>query len=372
MEQNGPLPKDGTKWSPAKRWNKTVPCQKMEQNGPLPKDGTKWSPAKRWNKMVSCQKSETVSCQIGTRSPARSIHGLLPKVGNGLLPDRYKTVSCQKLETVSCQIGTKRSPAKSWNKNGLLPKVGTKRSPAKSRNKMVSCQKLEQNGLLPDRNKRSPAKSRNKTVSCQKSEQNGLLPKVGTKRSPARSEQTVSCQKSEQKWSPAKSRNKMVSCQKSEKRSPARIFGQTVLPTDSFPCHPTQRDLFLQRSAHTWLVTCGWLLLHFLLNLVLWVLRPQPTTKGAANSLRNLIIWVGALAHEGAHSGRRNFKPKIPSESKDNYLRAFSGNSSARTGQATGEKRCCPLKWTFCFLHSQSGLSTRTGTYNTFHTTRRC
>jgi hypothetical protein len=139
-----------------------------------------------------------------------------------------------------------------------------------------------------------------------------------------------------------------------------------------FPCHPTQRALFLQRSAHTWLVTCGRLLLHFLLNLVLWVLRPQPTTKGAANSLRNLIIWVGALAHEGAHSGRRNFKPKIPSESKDNYLRAFSGNSSARTGQAIGEKRCCPLKWTFCFLHSQSDLSTRTGTYSTFHTTRRC
>ena len=38
------------------------------------------------------------------------------------------------------------------------------------------------------------------------------------------------------------------------------------------------------------------------------------------------------LAHEGAHSGRRNFKPKIPSESKDNYLGAFSGDSSARTG----------------------------------------
>ena len=44
------------------------------------------------------------------------------------------------------------------------------------------------------------------------------------------------------------------------------------------------------------------------------------------------------LAHEGAHSGRRDFKPKIPSESKDNYLRALTGNSSARTGQATGEK----------------------------------
>jgi len=345
MEQNGPLPKDGTKRSPAKRWNKMVPCQKMEQNGPLPKDGTKWSPAKRWNKMVPCQKMEQ--------------NGLLPKVGNGLLPDR-NTVSCQ-IDTWSPAKSWKRSPARSIQ-NGLLPKVGNGLLP--DRNKTVSCQKLEQ--------KWSPAKSRNKTVSCQKSEQNGLLPKVGTKRSPARSEQTVSCQKSEQKWSPAKSRNKMVSCQKSEKRSPARIFGQTVLPTDSFPCHPTQRDLFLQRSAHTWLVTCGWLLLHFLLNLVLWVLRPQPTTKGAANSLRNLIIWVGALAHEGAHSGRRNFKPKIPSESKDNYLRAFSGNSSARTGQATGEKRCCPLKWTFCFLHSQSDLSTRTGTYNTFHTTRRC
>ena len=48
-------------------------------------------------------------------------------------------------------------------------------------------------------------------------------------------------------------------------------------------------------------------------------------------------IGTKRLAHEGAHSGRRNFKPKIPSESKDNYLRAFSGNSSARTGQATGE-----------------------------------
>ena len=84
--------------------------------------------------------------------------------------------------------------------------------------------------------------------------------------------------------------------------------------------------------------TCGLVLLHFLLNLVLWVPRPRPTAKRAANSLRNLIIWVGALAHEGAHSGRRNFKPKIPSESKDNYLRALSGNSSARTGQATGEK----------------------------------
>ena len=46
------------------------------------------------------------------------------------------------------------------------------------------------------------------------------------------------------------------------------------------------------------------------------------------------------LAHEGAHSGRRNFKPIIPSESKDNCLRVFSGNSSARTGQATGEN-CC-------------------------------
>jgi len=158
MEQNGPLPKDGTKRSPAKRWNKTVPCQKMEQNGPLPKDGTKRSPAKSWNKTVSCQKLEqngllpkvgngllsdrnTVSCQIGTRSPARSIHGLLPKVGNGLLPDRNKTVSCQKLE-----------------QNGLLPKVGT-------------------NGLLP--------KVGTKMVSCQKSEQNGLLPKVG---------KTISCQ----------------------------------------------------------------------------------------------------------------------------------------------------------------------------------
>jgi len=46
--------------------------------------------------------------------------------------------------------------------------------------------------------------------------------------------------------------------------------------------------------------TCGLLLLHFLLNLVLWAPRPQPTTNRAANSLRNLIIWVGALAHDGA------------------------------------------------------------------------
>jgi len=219
MEQNGPLPKDGTKRSPAKRWNKMVPCQKMEQNGPLPKDGTKWSPAKSRK-----------------RSPARSEHGLLP--------DRYM-VSCQKLETVSCQIDT-WSPAKSWKRsparseqNGLLPKVGTKRSPAKSRNK------------------RSPAKSRNK---------NGLLPKVGTKRSPAKSR-----------------KNDLL----------PEFLDKTVLPTDTFHCHPTQRALFLQRSAHTWLV-CGSLLLHFLLNLVLWVLRSQPTTKGAANSLRNLIIWVGA------------------------------------------------------------------------------
>jgi len=213
-----------------------VPCQKMEQNGLLPKVGTKRSPAKSWNKTVSCQKSETVSCQIGTRSPVRSEHGLLP--------DRYM-VSCQKLETVSCQIDT-WSPAKSWKRsparseqNGLLPKVGTKRSPAKSRNK------------------RSPAKSRNK---------NGLLPKVGTKRSPAKSR-----------------KNDLL----------PEFLDKTVLPTDTFHCHPTQRALFLQRSAHTWLV-CGSLLLHFLLNLVLWVLRSQPTTKGAANSLRNLIIWVGA------------------------------------------------------------------------------
>jgi hypothetical protein len=54
--------------------------------------------------------------------------------------------------------------------------------------------------------------------------------------------------------------------------------------------------LFTMRAC----ATCGLVLLHFLLNLVLWVLRPQPTTKRAANSLRNLIIWVGALAHEGA------------------------------------------------------------------------
>ena len=34
--------------------------------------------------------------------------------------------------------------------------------------------------------------------------------------------------------------------------------------------------------------------------------------------------------------------------------------------------RCCPLKWTFCFLRSQAGLSTRTGSHNVFNTTRRC
>ena len=36
------------------------------------------------------------------------------------------------------------------------------------------------------------------------------------------------------------------------------------------------------------------------------------------------------------HSGRRNFKPKIPSVSEDNYLRKPSGNSSARPGRLQG------------------------------------
>ena len=35
-------------------------------------------------------------------------------------------------------------------------------------------------------------------------------------------------------------------------------------------------------------------------------------------------------------------------------------------------KRCCPLKWTVCFLRSQAGLSTRTGSHNVLNTTRRC
>ena len=33
---------------------------------------------------------------------------------------------------------------------------------------------------------------------------------------------------------------------------------------------------------------------------------------------------------------------------------------------AVSYTRCCPLKWAFCFLRGQSGLSTRTETYNTF------
>jgi hypothetical protein len=36
-----------------------------------------------------------------------------------------------------------------------------------------------------------------------------------------------------------------------------------------------------------------------------------------------------------------------------------------KDGGGEKNKRCCPLKWTFCFLHSQSDLSTRTGTYCT-------
>jgi len=82
--------------------------------------------------------------------------------------------------------------------------------------------------------------------------------------------------------------------------------------------------------------TCGLVLLHFLLNLVLWVPRPRPTAKRAANSLRNLIIWVGALAHEGATRVKGILTQKIPSVSEDNYLRKASGNSSARPGRLQG------------------------------------
>jgi len=39
------------------------------------------------------------------------------------------------------------------------------------------------------------------------------------------------------------------------------------------------------------------------------------------------------------HSGRRNFKPKIPGVSEDNYMRKPSGNSSARPGGLQGRKR---------------------------------
>ena len=87
----------------------------------------------------------------------------------------------------------------------------------------------------------------------------------------------------------------MVPCQKrngplpKEERSPAR--------RGMVPCQIDVPTSVTWKSA---CATCGLLLLHFLLNLVLWVPRPRPTAKRAANSLRNLIIWVGALAHEGA------------------------------------------------------------------------
>ena len=39
------------------------------------------------------------------------------------------------------------------------------------------------------------------------------------------------------------------------------------------------------------------------------------------------------------HSGRRNFKPKIPSESEDTYLRKLSGNYSAGLGRLQGRSK---------------------------------
>ena len=96
-----------------------------------------------------------------------------------------------------------------------------------------------------------------------------------------------------------------------EERSPAKRGMVPCQKRNMVPCQndvPTFRDLevcmrasrLAASSRRRACATCGLLLLHFLLNLVLWVPRPRPTTKRAANSLRNLIIWVGALAHEGA------------------------------------------------------------------------
>jgi len=39
------------------------------------------------------------------------------------------------------------------------------------------------------------------------------------------------------------------------------------------------------------------------------------------------------------YSGRRNFKPNIPSVSEDKYLRKASGNSSARPDRLQGRRR---------------------------------
>jgi len=153
---------------------------------------------------------------------------------------------------------------------------------------MVPCQK--RNGPLP-KEEWSPAKRG--MVPCQK--RNGPQPK--------------------EEWSPAK--RGMVPCQKrngplpKEERSPAKRGMVPCQKRNMVPCQndvPTFRDLevcmrasrLAASSRRRACATCGLLLLHFLLNLVLWVPRPRPTTKRAANSLRNLIIWVGALAHEGA------------------------------------------------------------------------
>jgi len=56
---------------------------------------------------------------------------------------------------------------------------------------------------------------------------------------------------------------------------------------------------------------------------------------------KTLVMRVGK-SHEGfmfdtkAPLGSKEFKPKIPSVSEDNYLRKTSGNSSARPGSRAG------------------------------------
>ena len=122
-------------------------------------------------------------------------------------------------------------------------------------------------------------------VPCQK--RNGPLPKEEWSL-PKRG--MVPCQKEE--WSPAK--RGMVPCQKRNGPLPKRCAHFRDLEE----CMRASR--LAASSRRRACATCGLLFLHFLLNLVLWVPRPRPTTKRAANSLRNLIIWVGALAHEGA------------------------------------------------------------------------
>ena len=154
-----------------------------------------------------------------------------------------------------------------------------KRSPATRQ--MVPCQ--ERNGPLPKkRNGPLPREewfpAKRGTVPCQK--RNGPLPKL--ERSPAK--------------------RGMVPCRKRNGPLPKEDHGP--LPKRCAHFRDLEECMRASRlaasSRRRACATCGLLFLHFLLNLVLWVPRPRPTTKRAANSLRSLIIWVGALAHEGA------------------------------------------------------------------------